>query len=147
MGLFHRFTCRICDHLHRSTLWDILRLRMRSSNVVDILESMYKGTQAKLDGVDAPIPVDIGVRQVQGGPESCVCFNYYFLDVVIRIALSKIEAKFPGAGIQHDYNINLECTDRSQRFENAAGAPRRARSSCTPTIFYFSVGHVMKSRG
>ena len=105
------------DHLHRGTLWDIIQLRMRSSKVVDILESMYKGTQAKLDGVDAPIPVDIGVRQ--GGPESCVCFNY-FLDVVIRIALSKIEAKFPGAGIQHDYNINLECTDRSQRFENAA---------------------------
>ena len=44
----------------------------------------------------------------------------------------KIEAKFPGAGIQHDYNINLECTDRSQRFENAA------RGTATSTIIMYA---------
>ena len=110
--------CRLAyDWLDRPTLWKILRLRMGSEKLVGILERMYASTAAKLDGVTDPINVEVGVRQ--GGQESCVCFNY-MLDVVIRVALAKIEEQFPGAGIEHNYNIKMECTDRSQRMEHAA---------------------------
>ena len=107
------------DHLHRGTLWKMMRTRLgkETGKIVDILECMYEDTQAVLDGKPDPLPVKVGVRQ--GGAESCVIFNYA-LDFVLRIALHKIEAQFPGSGITHRYDISNECTDRQQRAEHAA---------------------------
>lgn len=119
------------DHLYRPLIWRILRMRLgeKADKIIRILECTYEDTQAKLDGVDAPIPIKVGVRQ--GGVESCVIFNYV-LDTVMRVVLAKIEAIYPGAGIIHRYDIHNECTDRQQRMAAAA------RGVSTSTVIMYA---------
>ena len=102
------------DWVDRATLWRVLRLRLGTSGdkLIDILENLYRTTVAELDGCKDPIHVLIGLRQ--GGPESCILFNYW-LDTVIRVALTEIERNFPSTGIDHQYRIPNECTDQSKR--------------------------------
>ena len=64
------------DWVHRTTLWEVLRLRLGKSGgkLVDILEQLYRVTTADLDGCKEPVDVLIGLRQ--GAAEGCVLFNY-----------------------------------------------------------------------
>ena len=109
------------DHIPRKMLWKVLRLRFGKENekIVELLETIYENTRAKLDGVDELIAVDIGLRQ--GGQESCMCFNYY-MDTVLRVVLYKIKCHFAGKtepGVNHEYSISNECTNRQQRAQNS----------------------------
>ena len=109
------------DHLPRPMLWQVLRLRFGDKNekIVKILEKLYENTSAKLDGVEELIAVEMGLRQ--GGQESCCVFNYY-LDTVLRVVLYKIKLAFKykiEPGIQHNFEISNECTNRKQRAETA----------------------------
>ena len=100
------------DHICRITLWRVLEMRIGDNRILTILKKLYENTTAKIAGCDTIIDVMIGLRQ--GGPESCVLFNYY-LDTVLRIAHYKFQQKLDNPGITHTYNISGECTDRQQR--------------------------------
>ena len=109
------------DHIPREMLWKVMRLRLGEKNakIVDILESLYENTQAKLDGLDKLIDIEIGLRQ--GGQESCMIFNFW-LDTVFRVIIYKIKNCFEAGtepGIPHEFKINNECTNREQRAEQA----------------------------
>ena len=48
------------------------------------------------------------------------CDFNYALDLVMRVALHQIECEYPGAGVQHRYDITNECTNKTQRAEHGA---------------------------
>lgn len=111
------------DHLHRPTLFAILRQRTKAFKIVKILERMYEGTTAKLDNYNEPIPVEVGVRQ--GGQESPCTFNI-MLDYILRVALYKIQEKHPNVGIEFNFDIKNESTNREQRARAATRGHSRA---------------------
>ena len=61
-------------HICRMTLWRVLEMRIGDNKILKILKKLYENTTAKISGCDTIIDVMIGLRQ--GGPESCVLFNY-----------------------------------------------------------------------
>ena len=112
-----------CTHLHQYGVFKtvfkpflselrVLEMRIGDNTILKILKKLYENTTAKISGCDTIIDVMIGLRQ--GGPESCVLFNYY-LDTVLRIANYKFHQKLDNPGITHTYNISGECTNRQQR--------------------------------
>ena len=119
------------DWVPRELLWRILKIRLgpENSKIIDVFENLYRKTTAKIDGSESIIDIFIGLRQ--GGPESCMLFNFW-LDSVIRIVMYKCEQKYPGYGINHKYNISNDCTNRDQR---ASSGPQNGSNSTKFTQF------------
>ena len=93
-----------------TSFFRVLRQQTGALHLIAILQKMYKGITASIQGTTAKFDVLIGCRQ--GGQESPCLFNYYF-DYVLKVAAREIDKAYPdGWGIQFEYNIPQWCTNR-----------------------------------
>lgn len=91
----------------------VLEMRIGAKHLCAILKKMYEATTASIRGMDTKFDVMVGCRQ--GGQESPCLFNIYF-DYVLRVAAHEIDKEFPdGWGIQFEFQIPHQCTNREQR--------------------------------
>ena len=86
----------------------VLAFRTGSMVLVNLMKSMYEGTNGVVKGSESIFDILAGTRQ--GGIESPTCFNYYF-DFILKIAAKEIDEKYPdGWGIRYDFRIPNYCS-------------------------------------
>ena len=101
------------DKIPRDLYFMVLAFRTGSMVLVNLMKSMYEGTNGVVKGSESSFDILAGTRQ--GGIESPTCFNYYF-DFVLKIAAKEIDKKYPdGWGIRYDFRIPNCCSNRDQR--------------------------------
>ena len=104
------------DTIPRILMFRILTLRLGLPHFVALIKSIYTNTTATIKGSKKRFKVGRGCRQ--GGLESPFIFNIVF-DTVCRVLHHKlIEACGDDYGLDFDYSIPTEATNRAQRYRH-----------------------------
>ena len=98
------------DWIPRAILFEVLRIRLKSKKIVDIIEAFYVESCAKMKNSTDIFRTYVGVRQ--GALESPSIFCLY-MDTVLRCAEHEVLARFPNTGVAYQFVIPSE--DRSTR--------------------------------
>ena len=116
----------VFDHILRSLLYKILRIRTGANHLIDILEKNYENTTGYISGTKKTDKFDIKVGVRQGAQESPCIFNI-FMDFVLRVALHEIDQLDTDCGIKIEYRINMRSTDRAQRAIDTPSGNRKIK--------------------